>query len=148
VLFRVPRQGRDRLLAEMLADSTPPVRATAPVTGTTTGAAPVSGTTGAAPVSGATGAAPVRGAEPALHRPGRVELLPAVPRYLPAGRVTGLRTRAGVVVGLAWDRPAGRASVLLHSGRDQQVDVVCRGAREFGAAPLCRKSRSTNGGCG
>ncbi len=55
--------------------------------------------------------------------PGRIELLPAVPDYLPSGRVRGLRTVAGVIVAdLRWDA-AGDAEAVLLSAARRQVSV-------------------------
>jgi hypothetical protein len=72
----------------------------------------------------------VDSAPPRAGRPGWVELLPAVPGYLGAGRVSGLRTLAGVRVELAWDLAAGYASALLCAKEDQQLDLACRRAGE------------------
>jgi alpha-L-fucosidase 2 len=56
--------------------------------------------------------------------PGRIELLPAVPDYLPSGRLRGVRTLTGVTVAdLRWDVGAGDAEVVLVSPAGQQVDV-------------------------
>ncbi len=56
--------------------------------------------------------------------PGRIELLPAVPDYLPAGRLRGARTLAGVLVAdLRWDAAGGAAEAVLISSARQQVDV-------------------------
>jgi alpha-L-fucosidase 2 len=55
--------------------------------------------------------------------PGRIELLPAVPDYLPAGRLRGVATLAGVTVAdLRWDA-AGDAEAVLVSSAPRQVDV-------------------------
>jgi hypothetical protein len=70
----------------------------------------------------------VDSAPPRAGRPGWVELLPAVPEYLAAGRVSGLLTLAGIRVDLAWDLPAGCASAMLCAREDRLVDVVCRWA--------------------
>jgi hypothetical protein len=59
--------------------------------------------------------------------PGRIELLPAVPDFLPAGRLTGARTLLGVrVADLRWDISAGHAEVVLLSEVDREADVSCR----------------------
>jgi alpha-L-fucosidase 2 len=57
----------------------------------------------------------------------RIELLPAVPNFLPSGRLRGARTLAGVrVAELRWDNVAGRAEVVLLSASDREADVSCR----------------------
>jgi hypothetical protein len=38
----------------------------------------------------------------AFSRPGRVDLLPALPQAWPAGKVSGLRTRDGYIVDIEW----------------------------------------------
>jgi alpha-L-fucosidase 2 len=59
--------------------------------------------------------------------PGRIELLPAVPDFLPSGRLTGARTLLGVrVADLRWDIVAGRAEAVLLSAVDREADVSCR----------------------
>jgi alpha-L-fucosidase 2 len=56
--------------------------------------------------------------------PGRIELLPAVPDYLPSGRLRGVRTLTGVTVAdLRWDAADGDAEAVLVSSARQQVDV-------------------------
>jgi hypothetical protein len=58
--------------------------------------------------------------------PGRVELLPAVPDSMPAGRLRGARTVAGItVVELRWDLRTGLVEAVLESNADQSVLVVC-----------------------
>ena len=47
-------------------------------------------------------------------RPGRIDLLPALPRSLPRGSASGLHGHGGVVVDLAWDRHAGRLEAVVH----------------------------------
>lgn len=60
--------------------------------------------------------------------PGRIELLPAVPDCLPAGRLRGVATLAGVIVAdLRWDA-AGGAEAVLVSAAPRQVDVGFRRA--------------------
>jgi hypothetical protein len=55
--------------------------------------------------------------------PGRIELLPAVPGYLPSGRLRGAATLAGVTVAeLRWDA-AGDAEAVLVSAAPRQIDV-------------------------
>jgi alpha-L-fucosidase 2 len=61
--------------------------------------------------------------------PGRVELLPAVPDSMPAGRLRGARTVAGVrVADLRWDRETGVVEAVLESEVAQSVLVLCAGA--------------------
>jgi hypothetical protein len=57
--------------------------------------------------------------------PGRIELLPAVPDCLPAGRLRGARTLAGVLVAdLRWDAATGEAEAVLVSSASRQADVA------------------------
>ena len=61
-----------------------------------------------------------------LHR---IDLLPAVPAFLPAGRLRGARTLAGVrVVSLRWDAPTGEAEAVLESARACTVEISCWGS--------------------
>lgn len=61
-------------------------------------------------------------------RPGRIELLPALPSAMPAGTVTGVRTVAGVrVARLRWDTPGERVTAVLESDLARPVDVVHAG---------------------
>ncbi|MFC8507288.1 glycoside hydrolase N-terminal domain-containing protein [Streptomyces sp. NPDC057411] len=53
--------------------------------------------------------------------PRRLVLLPALPAALPAGRITGVRTRCGAEVELAWAR--GRARAVLKPTRTVRVEV-------------------------
>jgi hypothetical protein len=78
----------------------------------------------------------VDSAAPGAGAPGWVELLPAVPQYLPAGQVTGLRTLTGVRVDLTWDLPAARARAALHSQVDQHIGLVCRRAADCRSAAV------------
>jgi alpha-L-fucosidase 2 len=61
-------------------------------------------------------------------RPGRVELLPAVPGFLPAGRLGGVRTLTQVRVDLTWDIAAGEARAVLRSRIRQPVELTWRSA--------------------
>jgi glycosyl hydrolase family 65 len=60
---------------------------------------------------------------------GRVELLPALPAFLPRGLVRGLRTLTGVrVASLRWDAAAGTAEAVLVPAAGGEVDVGCWGS--------------------
>jgi len=60
--------------------------------------------------------------------PGRIELLPAVPAFLPSGRLRGARTLTGVrVAELRWDAAAGAAEAVLEAAAGREVDVSCWG---------------------
>ena len=53
---------------------------------------------------------------------GYVHLLPALPAALPDGRVSGLRGRGGVEVGIAWERSRlVQATILAHAARPLTV---------------------------
>ena len=55
---------------------------------------------------------------------GRIDLLPSVPDFLPAGRARGIRTLAGVLVDdLRWDLRTGRAEAVLLSSCGHRADV-------------------------
>jgi alpha-L-fucosidase 2 len=61
--------------------------------------------------------------------PGRVELLPAVPEFLPRGLVRGLRTLTGArLVSLRWDAADGTAEAVLESAAGGEVEVSCWGS--------------------
>ena len=68
-------------------------------------------------------------------QPGNVKLLPALPRELPAGRITGVPCRGQVTVEeLRWS--PGRVDFTLRSAKDQEVTVECRhNDRLFRARP-------------
>jgi alpha-L-fucosidase 2 len=53
---------------------------------------------------------------------GVIDLLPALPKDWPQGRVAGIRARGDVTVDLAWDR-CGLTQVTLRSGRGGPVSV-------------------------
>ncbi|MGD0704095.1 MAG: glycoside hydrolase N-terminal domain-containing protein [Trebonia sp.] len=60
-------------------------------------------------------------------QPGWIELLPAVPDFLPSGRLRGIRTRTGVLVAdLHWDLAAGRAEVVLVAHAPREIALACR----------------------
>ena len=54
---------------------------------------------------------------------GFIKLLPALPAELPSGRVTGMRTRAGVTVDLEWQLKPLRIQARFTSGLDQTLSV-------------------------
>ncbi len=60
-------------------------------------------------------------------RPDRVELLPALPKAWPSGRVSGLRARGGFEVEIAWQKGALQHAVI-RAARDGVCDVVYGGA--------------------
>jgi hypothetical protein len=67
-------------------------------------------------------------APPCDRRPGRIGLLPAVPGFLAAGRLTGVRTLTRVVVTeLRWDLGAGSATAVLTSDTDQEIELSWAG---------------------
>jgi alpha-L-fucosidase 2 len=60
--------------------------------------------------------------------PSRIELLPAVPAFLPSGRLRGIRTLAGArVAELRWDTATRRAEAVLVSAAGGEADVSCWG---------------------
>jgi alpha-L-fucosidase 2 len=60
-------------------------------------------------------------------QPGWIEVLPAVPDYLPSGRLHGIRTLTGALVAdLRWDLAAGRAEVVLVSHTTRDIVLACR----------------------
>jgi alpha-L-fucosidase 2 len=65
---------------------------------------------------------------PQDDRPGRVELLPAVPGFLAVGRLHGARTLTRVSVDLRWDLRAHTACAAFCSQADQRIDLTCRTA--------------------
>ncbi|WP_369193457.1 glycosyl hydrolase family 95 catalytic domain-containing protein [Streptomyces djakartensis] len=54
--------------------------------------------------------------------PDRLVLFPALPAYLTAGSLRGVRTRFGAGLDLAWDRD-GEATAVLRPGRSVRVDL-------------------------
>ncbi|MFE4599928.1 glycoside hydrolase N-terminal domain-containing protein [Kitasatospora indigofera] len=63
-------------------------------------------------------------------RPGRLDLLPALPAELARGTVRGVACQGRVTVEeLAWDLPAGTVRAVLRSAVGQTFDVHCRGDR-------------------
>jgi alpha-L-fucosidase 2 len=71
-------------------------------------------------------------------RPGRVELLPAVPGYLPTGRLRGAATLTQVGLDLAWDLAAGLVQAELRSRISQPIELTCRAAVTCHATTTCR----------
>lgn len=54
--------------------------------------------------------------------PGRLDLLPALPKAWPRGEIRGIKARQQITIDrFAWDRPAGRLTLRLTSERDQTV---------------------------
>ncbi|WP_410092215.1 glycoside hydrolase family 95-like protein [Streptomyces sp. uw30] len=53
--------------------------------------------------------------------PGRLVLLPALPPFLPAGRLAGVRTRFGAEVELTW--APGRARAVVKPTRTVRIEV-------------------------
>jgi alpha-L-fucosidase 2 len=61
---------------------------------------------------------------PARDTLARIDLLPAVPDFLPAGRLRGARTLAGVLVAdMRWNTARGDAEAVLVSRACQQADI-------------------------
>ena len=65
-------------------------------------------------------------------RPGRVELLPAVPSFLPTGQLRGVRTLTQVDLDVAWNLADGVVTARLRSHRAQPIEMACQ------AATACR----------
>ncbi|WP_371478646.1 glycoside hydrolase N-terminal domain-containing protein [Kitasatospora sp. NBC_00315] len=61
-------------------------------------------------------------------RPGRIDLLPALPAELGRGAVRGVTCQGRITVEeLVWDLGPGTVRALLRSAVDQRVEVHCRG---------------------
>lgn len=70
-----------------------------------------------------------------LSRPGRLDLLPALPGAWPKGEIRGMRARQQIVVDrLAWDHPARRLTLELTSERDQEIVLRMPRARTIRAS--------------
>lgn len=55
-------------------------------------------------------------------RPGRIELLPALPAEWPQGEIRGILARGRITIDrLAWDRSAGKVHLAVTSGKPQTV---------------------------
>jgi len=65
----------------------------------------------------------------AFSRPGLIRVLPALPEAWPKGRIRSLCCRGGIVVGIAWDRNAGRIEAEFLSQTTQTIDVTWPGAK-------------------
>ncbi|MFJ8193500.1 glycosyl hydrolase family 95 catalytic domain-containing protein [Streptomyces sp. NPDC096094] len=63
--------------------------------------------------------------------PDRLVLLPALPERCPAGRLSGVRTRFGAALDLAWT-PDGDVTAVLRPGRTHRIEL----RTSFGAEPL------------
>jgi hypothetical protein len=72
---------------------------------------------------------------------GRVELLPALPGFLPAGRLRGVSTLTRVRLDLTWDLAAGMVRATARSPISQQIELTWR------AAASCRTAAG-NGAAG
>jgi alpha-L-fucosidase 2 len=82
---------------------------------------------------------------PARGTRARIDLLPAVPDFLAAGRLRGARTLAGVLVAdLRWDTARGDAEAVLVSHTWQQADVgFCQGPARRVTLPAGQPVRIT-----
>jgi alpha-L-fucosidase 2 len=56
--------------------------------------------------------------------PNLIKLIPALPQVLAKGRVSGIRTRAGVSVDLAWQQCPFELEATLISQRDQTLTLI------------------------
>jgi len=64
-----------------------------------------------------------------FSRPGRLDLLPALPQALPRGSLSGILARGQIKIDrLAWDKPAGKITLDLTSGKDQTLTLGLRQA--------------------
>lgn len=61
--------------------------------------------------------------------PGRLDLLPALPKAWPQGEIRGMRARQQITIDrLAWDADAKKLTLALTSERDQTVKITMPGA--------------------
>jgi hypothetical protein len=59
-----------------------------------------------------------------FSRPGRLDLLPALPKAWPKGEISGILARGQITINrLAWDRKAGTVQLRLTSGIGQAVSL-------------------------
>jgi len=59
-----------------------------------------------------------------FSRPGRLDLLPALPEAWPKGEIRGILARRQITINrLAWDRPAGTVHLTLTSGIQQTISL-------------------------
>lgn len=85
-------------------------------------------------------------------RPGRLDLLPALPVQWPEGTIAGILARGQITIDrLAWDKPAGKISVELTSGKDQNLTLGLPNSASIktiqvnsGKADIRESSRGTN----
>jgi hypothetical protein len=74
---------------------------------------------------------------------GRVELLPALPGFLPAGRLRGVSTLTRVRLDLTWDLAGGMVQATARSPISQQIELTCRAATSCRAAAAGRAVTAT-----
>ncbi|MDP4644255.1 MAG: glycoside hydrolase family 95 protein [Opitutales bacterium] len=55
--------------------------------------------------------------------PGIIKLLPALPKEMPAGKVTNMRTRAGVKVSFEWQMEPFKVTATFRSNKDQTIGL-------------------------
>jgi hypothetical protein len=59
-----------------------------------------------------------------FSRPGRLDLLPALPAEWPTGEIRGILARGQIKIDrLAWDKPAGTVHLTLTSGTQQTITL-------------------------
>ena len=77
---------------------------------------------------------------------GTLNLLPALPKALPRGTITGIRARGQITIDrLAWDKPAGKLNLELTSAIGQTITVClphAKAIREITAVGAVAKDSS------
>ena len=59
-----------------------------------------------------------------LSQPGKLDLLAALPPEMPKGEIRGVLARGRIKIDrLAWDKPAGKITLELSSGKDQTLTI-------------------------